>query len=238
MARAKKIARKPIARRAPRKTRAPRETPATVKPRVDEIVGKPKLLEPKHPKMRKLAAEIAALQRRKETHYADQCVKMGVRFREARMRLSQGDWTTWVNEHTPLALRTAQDYVLLSLWAERNPRAYARYRVLGKAKLMRIMPLSQTQLLALRKHPVTGTGDALSKRTRESFRRLLDELPGKPMPPESTEPLTKIFDRFERRARRLARDVHETLNRREVGPKDAEHLRHLLVELAAALETT
>jgi hypothetical protein len=238
MARAKKTARKPISRRAPRKARALREAPAPVRPRVDQIVGKPKLLLPKHPKMRKLAAEIAALQRRKETHYADQCVKMGVCLREARMRLSQGDWTTWVNEHTPLALRTAQDYVLLSLWAEQNPRAYARYRILGKAKLMRIMQLSHTQLRALRKYPVTGTGQALSKRGRESFRKLLGELPGKPTPPVSAEPLAKIFDRFERRARRLARDVHETLNRREVGSKDVKHLRHLLVELAAALETT
>jgi hypothetical protein len=213
-------------------------TSVAERPRVDEIVGKQVLLEPKHPKMRKLAREIASLQRRKEAYYTDQCVKMGIHLREARMHLSHGDWTTWVNEHTPLALRTAQDYVLLSLWAEQHPRAYARYRILGKAKLMRIVPLSDKQLRALRKHAVTGTKKALAKRSLKAFRDLLDELPGKPPQPQSTEPLEKIFDRFEDRARRLARDVHALLNSRKMGPDDAKHLRHLLLELAAALETT
>jgi ribonuclease D len=238
MVRAAKTVRKRPAKRAPKRARTLPTTPVPERPRVDQIVGKPKLLEPTHPKMRKLAAEIALLQRRKETHYADQCVKMGVRLREARMRLSHGDWTKWVKEQTPLALRTAQDYVLLSLWAEQHRRAYARYRILGKAKLMRIVPLAPKQLRALRKHAVTGTKNALAKRSEKAFRDLLDRLPGKPPQPGSTEPLSKIFDRFEDRARRLARDVHALLNSRKVGPDDAKHLRRLLSELAAALETT
>jgi hypothetical protein len=72
-------------------------------------------------------------------------------------------------------------------------RAYARYRILGKAKLRQIVSLTPQQLRALHKHPVTGTEGALSKRTRESFRELLGELPGKPTPPVSTQPLAEVF---------------------------------------------
>lgn len=224
-------------RRAPARTRqlrrrsTARKTKAapkqTLPPRASGLITEPRLLTPSHPQMKKLGNELVKLRADKERDYLERCLLLGLKLRQARTQLSHGDWQPWLTKQAKLGLSTANNYITLSVWAEQNPKLFARYQPLGATKLLSIVNASDSARAKLRKRSVSSLA-ALSVR---EFSALLLRLSDGGTVPETQKQLASVL----RRSNRILRDVHELLDRPDADEDALASIREVLLEAAEAL---
>lgn len=225
-------------RRAPAKTLRTRRrtTPHTkTKPapsptlpaRASGLIAEPRLLTPSHPQMKRLGSELVKLRADKERDYLERCVLLGLKLRQARTQLSHGDWQPWLAKQAKLGLSTANNYITLSLWAEQNPKPFARYQPLGASKLLRIVATADSVRAKLRKRSVAS----LDKLSVREFSALVLRLSDRDEVPETQKQQASVL----RRSNRILRDVHDLLDRADADEDALASIREVLLEAAEAL---
>src|SRR5215212_8755756 len=74
----------------------------------------------------KLTKEILALQREAGAKVVAIVVQMGAKMRQVQASLEHGQWLSWLATAVPFSLRTVQNSMRLSEWAEQDPREIGR----------------------------------------------------------------------------------------------------------------
>lgn len=175
------------------------------------------------PAVVRITRSILRAHRTMSTAASNTAVEIGRQLARVRDTLEHGQWLAWLDEAAPFTPRTAQNYLALAAWAEREPDHFARFGHIETTKLYRIaaLPFKARDKLKI-DEPIRVPGGAPKLLDVMSVDELDRVIGGLATPPVSPSPeIAKLVDGYRRRltalgglteellaqARRLDRDV-------------------------------
>jgi hypothetical protein len=184
----------------------------------------------------KLTKEILALQREASTKVVAIVVQMGGKMRQVQASLEHGQWLSWLATAVPLSLRTVQNAMRLSEWAEQDPREIGRLEHLGPTKLYMLAPLDPGRRrdltgrapLVIPGHGLPKTIDAM---TTVELGKVIGGLTTRPAP---TKPIGKLVQGLKHRIAGLDTVADELVRRHD--EVDAEEADAIVQAVRAVLE--
>lgn len=163
-------------------------------------------------------------------------VQIGKQLARIFVRLEAGQWARWLDDNASFGRSSAQNYMKLAAWAEREPTQFARLRHLGPAKLYVLAGARRERVRGLKLGKavdVPGTGKRKTVETMtpvELARLVVDDLQP-PVPPK--EKIDEVVRRVRSRLEDLATETDAMIERAD--EMEEAQLRAIRNELAAVL---
>lgn len=196
------------------------------------------------PAVVRITRSILRAHRSMSTTASSAVVEIGRQLAQVRATLESGQWLLWLDEAVPFTTRTAQNYMALAAWAQREPDHFARFGHLETTKLYRIaaLPLAARDELKI-DEPIRVPGGVPKLLDAMSVAELDRVIGGLATPPVGPSPeIDKLVAGYRTRLARLSQLNTQLLAHlrqvdRSVVSELAAELLSMGEQLQAALRT-